>query len=83
MRRSSSKPAQDLLAAVEEDRLDTEALKNAGELNGDISAADDADALRQAIEMECLIGGDGEFVPGQMAGNEWRRSGGDEDVFRR
>ena len=36
--------AQDLLAAVDEDRLDAEAGEDAGELHRDVAAADDHDA---------------------------------------
>ena len=51
--------AQDLGAAVEERRVDAEAVEDAGELHGDVAAADDQDGFRQAVEMERLIGGDG------------------------
>ena len=34
--------AQDLLAAIDQNRLDAEAREDAGELDGDIAAADDA-----------------------------------------
>ena len=62
--------AQDLLAAIDEDRLDAETVEDAGEFDGDIAAADDADALRQALEMEGLVRGDGEFAPGRWRGTK-------------
>src|SRR5207248_7287643 len=63
-------------------RLDPEAMKDAGELDCDITAADDADALRQTVEMKSLVGGDRQLMSGQMTGNERCRTGGDQQILR-
>src|SRR5205814_543041 len=73
---------QDLFTSIKQDRLDSEAMKDAGELDRDITAANDADALRQTIEMKGLVGGDRQLMAGQMAGNERCRTGRDQQIFR-
>ena len=72
--------AQDLLAATDQNRLDTKIVENAGELDRDITAADDADALRQALEMKSLVRGDGEFATRQMQRHERCSTRGDEHI---
>ena len=74
--------AQDLGAAVEERGLDAEAVEDAGELHGDVAAADDQDRLRQLSQVERLVGGDG--VPGAgHVGHDGTAAGGDQDVAGR
>ena len=47
--------AQDLGAAVELRHLDAEAVEDAGELAGDVAAADDQDGFRQRVEVEDVV----------------------------
>ena len=56
--------AQELVAAVQQRDLAAEPGEDAGELDGDIAAADHQDALRQALEMEDLVRGDAELAAG-------------------
>ena len=78
--------AQDLVAAVELDHVGAEAVHDAGELAGDIAAADDEHALRLGLEVEDLVRGDAELGAGDRrharAGRRWRREGGCAVVFR-
>ena len=54
--------AQELVAAVQQRHAAAEAAEDAGELDRDVAAADDQDALRQAFEMEHLVRGDAELA---------------------
>ena len=67
--------AQELVAAVQKRDLAAEPGEDAGELDGDIAAADDQDALRQAFEMEDLVRGDAELAAGNRPapGSDGRR----------
>src|SRR5262249_18493622 len=55
--------AQDLLAAIDQYGLDAKVVEDAGELDRDITAPHDADALRQLLQVESLVRGDGELPP--------------------
>ena len=57
-------PAQDLVAAIDDRRLDAEVRENAGELHRDVAAAGDDDALRQARQIERLVRRDDVLEPG-------------------
>src|SRR5688572_29235906 len=72
--------AQDLLAAIDHDRLDAETVEDAGELDRDIAAADDANTPRQAFQMKGLVRGDGELAPLEVQRHERRSTGGDEHI---
>src|SRR5262245_53311241 len=72
--------AQDLLAAIDQYSLDAKVVEDAGELDRDITAPDDADALRQLLQVESLVRSDGELAPRQMQRHERCRARGDEDV---
>ena len=74
--------AQDLLAAVDQRRLDAEAVEDAGELDGDVAAADDQDRGRQLLQMERLVGGDGVLGAGQVRLHRMA-AGGDQDGLGR
>ena len=70
-RTSSSKPRSTFVAAIDERRLDAEAVEDAGELDRDVAAADDHDALRQrsrwnaSLEvMACSTPGHAPATPG-------------------
>src|SRR6202023_1763830 len=58
--------AQQLRAAMNQRHFGAKAVENAGELNRNISAADDDHAARQTVEMESLIRGDSEIAPGNF-----------------
>ena len=53
--------AQDLVAAIDQRHFAAQAMEDVGELDRDIAAAGDHDAVRQLVEMEGLVGGDGVF----------------------
>ncbi len=74
--------AQDLLAAVEQRGLGAEAVEDAGELHGDVAAADDHDRGRQRVEVEGLVGGDGVAGAGQVR-HDGAAAGGDQDGLGR
>ena len=50
--------AQDVVAAIDQRHLGAEAVEDAGELDRDIAAALDQDALRQLLQMKRLVRGD-------------------------
>src|SRR5690606_24009735 len=75
--------AQDVGAAVDQGGLDPEAGEDAGELDRDVAAAGDEDALRQFRQVEGLFGGDGVLDAGQLLGLPGAAAGGDEDLLRR
>ena len=68
--------AQEVGAAIDQGRLDAQAVEDAGELHGDVAAADDHDPLGQLRQVEGLVGGDGELDARQVraatAGRRWR-----------
>ncbi|MNT78541.1 hypothetical protein D3C72_2177850 [compost metagenome] len=55
-------PRQDLLAAIDERRLDAEAMEDIGEFHRDITAAGNHDPARQLLQMEGLVRGNAVFV---------------------
>ena len=70
---------EDLAAAIDQRGLDTQAVEDVGELDGDIAAAGDGDRLRQFGKVESLVGGDRVLVAGQGGMRRWAAAGGDED----
>jgi len=58
--------AQDLLAAVELGHRTAQAVKDPGELDGDVAAADHGDVVRQHLQVERLVRGDGMLDPGNV-----------------
>src|SRR5262249_38208325 len=76
------KPAQDILAAVDQRHVGPQPVENAGELDRDIAATLDQDARRQFVQMKRLVRGDHVFDPGDRGTKSWRSAGGDEDVPR-
>ena len=72
--------AQDLVAAIDDRRLDAEVRENAGELHGDVAATGDDDPLRQARQIERLVGGDDVLEPGSGLGEPRRAACRDEDL---
>ena len=73
--------AQDLGAAVEQRGVDAEPAEDAGKLHGDVAAADDDDGLRQLLQMERLVGGDG-MAGARHLGHGRSPAGGDQDDAR-
>ena len=72
--------AQDVGAAVHQGGVDAQAVEDAGELDGDVAAADDDDPLRQLRQVEGLVGGDGVLDAGQVLGRPGAAAGGDQDL---
>ena len=71
--------AQDLLAAVELGHRGAEAVHDAGELAGDIAAADDEHPFRLGLEVEDLVRGDAELGAGDRR-HVRVAAGGDQEV---
>ena len=76
------KPTQNFLAAIDERCLHAEPVENAGELNRNITAANDGDGGRQNVKMESLIGGDGVRASRNIR-NEGRRPHSNQNAFSR
>src|SRR5258706_2776633 len=74
--------AQQPLAAIGKRALHAEAVEDGGEFERDVAAAHDQRALRQALEVERVVGGDRMPAPGDRRHHR-RRAGGDQNVFRR
>ena len=72
--------AQHAVAAQHQVDLAAQPVEDAGELDGDVAAADDRDALGQLGQMERLVGGDGEFPAGNV-GHDRAAAGGDQDLL--
>src|ERR1700746_1169825 len=70
---------EELLAADQLDDLGAETIEYAGELDGDIAAADDDDAARQSGKVERL-GGRDHMLDGRDVGHRRMRAGGDQDL---
>ena len=79
-RTSSSKPRRMLGAAIDQGRLDAQAVEDAGELDGDVAAADDHDALGQLGQVEGLVRGDGVLDARERRGIHGPAAGGDQDL---
>jgi hypothetical protein len=76
------KAAQDIGAAIDQGRLDAQTGEDARELNRDIAAARDQDALGQLRQVEGLFGGDGVLDAGQVRDRD-PAAGGDQDFAGR
>ena len=75
-------PAEHISAPDNLDDLAAEAVEDAGELDRDIAAADDHDAVRQLLEVERLVRRDHMLDAGNLRGLG-PGADRDEDVFRR
>src|SRR5216684_3118247 len=74
--------AQHAVAAQHQVDVAAEAVEDAGELDGDVAAAHDRDALGQRIgQMERLVGRDGEFLAGNLR-HDGVAAGRDQDLLR-
>ncbi len=74
--------AQDVGAPVHQGGVDPQPLEDAGELDGDVAAAHDHDALGQGRQMEGLVGGDGVFGARHI-GLHRPAADGDQDLLGR
>ena len=72
---------QDLLAAIDQRRLDAEAVEDVGELDRDVAAAGNHDRLRQFGQIERLVGEDAMLVAGQRRMRIGPAAGGDQDLL--
>src|ERR1700760_1690957 len=70
---------EELLAADQLDDLSAETVEYAGELDGDITAADDDDAARQGGQVERLVGRDHMLDAGDV-GHRRVRAGRNQDL---
>ena len=70
---------QDVGAAHDERGLDAQPVEDAGELHGDIAAADDDHPPGQALQVEGFVRGDRQLDPGQLR-HDRPAAGGDEDL---
>src|SRR3546814_13053213 len=68
--------------AVELRHLRSQAVEDAGELDGDVAAADDDHALRKRVEEKRLVRGDDVLLAGDVR-QPGPAAGRDENVFRR
>ncbi len=73
--------AQDVVAAIDQRHLRAETVEDAGELDRDIAAALDQDALRQLLEMKRLVRGDHVLVAFDLLAERRRGAGRDQDIF--
>ncbi len=73
--------AQDVVAAIDQRHLGAEAVEDAGELDRDIAAALDQDALRQLLQMECLVRRDDVLVALDVLAHRRRAAGRDQDML--
>jgi hypothetical protein len=71
--------AQEVGAAIDQGDVDAQAVEDAGELDGDIAAADDHHPLGQLGQQEGLFRGDDVLDPGQV-GPRRPVAGGDQDL---
>ena len=65
--------AQDVFAAIDQRHLGAEPVEDAGELDRDVAAALDQDALRQLLEMERLVRRDDMLEAGDIRAERGRR----------
>ena len=76
-------PAQHAIATDHQVDVAAEPVEDAGELDGDVAAADDGDALGQRIgQVERLVRGDGELVAGDR-GHLRPAAGADQNLVGR
>ena len=80
LRRSHVEARQDLAAAIDQRRLDAEAVEDVGELDRDVAAAGNDDRLRQDGQVERLVGEDAVLVAGQRRMRVGPAAGGDQDL---
>ncbi len=73
--------AQELVRPVDQRDLGAEFVEDAGELVGDVARARNQDPLGHGIEMERLVAGDAQLMPGAR-GNVRPRAGAYEDDIR-
>ena len=71
--------AQQFVAAMQKGGLAAEPGEDAGELDRDVAAADDEDALGEALEMEDLVRGHAERAAGNARLEGRMRADGDQD----
>ncbi|ENN89245.1 hypothetical protein RHSP_51766 [Rhizobium freirei PRF 81] len=74
---------QDFGAAIDQRRLDTEAVEDIGELDGNVAAAGDQDRLRQFFQMEGFVRGYAKLVPRQRRMQVRPAAGRDNDGLGR
>ena len=74
-------PAQDVLAAIDQRDLRAEPGEDAGELDRDIAAALDQDALRQLGQMKRFVRRNDMLDPGDARAHAGPAAGRDQDVF--
>ena len=75
--------AQHCLATIDKAHARAESAHDAGKFNGDVAAADNDDVLWIFIEMEHLVGGQGEFDAFDIDRHGRRAARGDQDLARR
>ena len=73
--------AQDVFAAVDQRHLRAEPVEDAGELDGDIAAALDQNALGQVAEVKRLVRRDGVLEAGDARRRMGRGAGRHQDGF--
>ena len=73
--------AQDVVAAIDQRHLGAEPVEDAGELDRDIAAALDQDALGQFVEMERLVRRDDVLEALDLLAERGRAAGRDQDVL--
>src|SRR5690606_29516010 len=71
---------QEQFAAIQQARVTTEAVKNAGELDSDITATHHDRTPRQLIQKEHIVGTDNMLVPGEF-GDVGPSTRSDQDAF--
>ncbi len=75
--------AENFGAAIDQRRLDPEAVEDIGEFDGDIAAAGHHDRARQFLEVEGLVGRDAQLMARQRGMRIGRATDGDDDLLRR
>ena len=80
LRRSAVEAREDLAAAIDQRRLDAEAVEDVGEFDRDVAAAGNDDRLRQDGQIEGLVGEDAVLVAGQRRMRVGPAAGGDQDL---
>ena len=74
--------AQNILAAINQRHVRSEAGENSGKLNGNITTALDHHMLGQMRQVECFVRGDGVLDAWNRIAVAWRAAGGDQDISR-
>ena len=73
--------AQDVLAAIDHGHLGAEPVEDGGELDRDVAAALDQDALRQFLEVKRLVRRDDVLAALDVLAERRRAAGRDQDVL--